>query len=55
VHNEAQAIVTSIDQVKAAGHDLTKFQIKLDEREPLSESWDLVKVRAEAVKLSKKK
>ncbi len=55
VHSEATNIVAWIDQVKAAGLDLKAYKIKLDEREPLSEEWDLEKVRSEAVKLSKKK
>lgn len=55
VHQEAKNIMAYIDQVQAAGLDLKAYKVKLDEREPLSEEWDLAKVREEAVKLSKKK
>lgn len=55
VHGDATNIITWVDQVKGAGLDLKAYKIKLDEREPLSEEWDLEKVRAEAVKISKKK
>jgi hypothetical protein len=54
VHEEAQKIVTMVDQIKAAGLDPKKFKIMLDEREPLSETWDLEAVRAWGVKTSKK-
>ncbi len=55
VHAEATKIGGWIDQVQGAGLDLKAHKVKLDEREPLSEEWDLEKVRSEAVKLSKKK
>lgn len=55
VHAEATNIIGWIDQVKGAGLELKAHKVKLDEREPLSEEWDLEKVRSEAVKLSKKK
>ncbi len=55
VHADAMRVVALVDQVKAAGLNLKDFKVKLDEREPLSEEWDLEKVKLEAGKIAKKK
>ena len=54
IHDIASEVVSNIDKVKAAGRDLKDHKYKVDKNEPLSEEWDLIRVRAEAVKISKK-
>lgn len=55
IKEQASRIIKLVDEVKAAGLKLTDFSVKLDERDPLSEEWNLEKTRAELVKVTQMK
>ncbi|PKL76671.1 MAG: hypothetical protein CVV27_09090 [Candidatus Melainabacteria bacterium HGW-Melainabacteria-1] len=55
IQEQAKRTIGIIDGIKAAGLKLADHSVVLDERDPLSETWNLDKVRSELVNIGKLK